>query len=77
MNDNRVVRAAARAFAVCCADLNAAAIAALRSSQGDDPSRWRATMPQIEFQSLDVGSIGNIPWENRGTWAQAVALGGR
>ena len=50
------------------------AIAALRSSQGDDPSRWRATMPQIEFQSLDVGNIGNIPWENRGTWGQAVAL---
>ena len=50
------------------------AIKGLRASQGSDPSRWRAPMPQIDFFSLDVANIPSIPWENRGTWGQAVAL---
>lgn len=52
------------------------AIAQLRAKQGDDPSRWRAPMPQISFEALDVADIPTIDWENRGTWAQAVELGG-
>jgi len=50
------------------------AIASLRKSQGEDPSKWRADMPQITFQDLDVSDIPTIPWENRGTWAQAIAF---
>ena len=50
------------------------AIAALRSKQGSDPSRWRAPMPQIQFQSLDVADLPSVPWENRGTWGEAIAL---
>ena len=50
------------------------AIASLTATQGPNPAAWRAPMPQISFQSLDVGSIGTIPWENRGTWGQAVAF---
>ena len=50
------------------------AIAALSSAQGSDPAKWRAAMPQISFFALDVGSIGTIPWENRGTWGQAVSF---
>jgi penicillin amidase len=52
----------------------AQAVAALTKAQGADPSRWRAPMPRISFESLDVTGIPSIPWENRGTWAQAVAL---
>ena len=37
-------------------------------------TKWRAPMPQITFQELDVGAVGTIPWENRGTWGQAVEL---
>jgi len=33
-------------------------------------------MPQINFMALDVSSIPSIPWENRGTWGQAIELGG-
>jgi penicillin G amidase len=51
------------------------AINSLEAAQGPKPSRWRAPMPQIEFQSLDVADIPSIPWENRGTWGQAIALG--
>jgi len=50
-------------------------IAALRKAQGADPSRWRADMPQIAFSALDVAALPTIPWENRGTWGQAVELG--
>jgi hypothetical protein len=50
------------------------AIAKLRADQGNDPSHWRSPMPQINFQSLDVGGVPSIPWENRGTWGQALAL---
>ena len=50
------------------------AIAALTKAQGPNPAAWRATMPQISFFALDVGSIGTIPWENRGTWGQVVAF---
>src|SRR5207302_3069799 len=50
------------------------AIASLRAAQGPNPAAWRAPMPQISFQSLDIGSIGTIPWENRGTWGQAIQL---
>ena len=50
------------------------AIANLRATQGPDPSRWRAPMPQIQFFALDLPNIPPIPWENRGTWGQAVAL---
>jgi hypothetical protein len=50
------------------------AIAQLRSKQGTDPSKWRAPMPMIDFQSLDVAGVPSIPWENRGTWGQAVEL---
>ncbi|MEA2374484.1 MAG: hypothetical protein QOD53_947, partial [Thermoleophilaceae bacterium] len=51
------------------------AVAKLSSAQGRDPSRWRAAMPQIAFQSLDVADLPSVPWENRGTWGQAIALG--
>ena len=34
-----------------------------------------SNMPQIVFTALDVSSIPNIPWENRGTWGQAVDFG--
>jgi penicillin amidase len=50
------------------------AIAGLTKAQGSDPSKWRADMPQIAFQDLDVSDIPTIPWENRGTWAQAVGF---
>jgi hypothetical protein len=50
------------------------AIAALSKAQGTNPSAWRSAMPQISFFALDVGSIGTIPWENRGTWGQVVAF---
>jgi hypothetical protein len=51
------------------------AIASLGADQGSDPARWRTSMPRIAFQDLDVSDIPTIPWENRGTWGQAVALG--
>ena len=50
------------------------AIAQLSKAQGPDPSAWRADMPQIAFMDLDVSDIPTIPWENRGTWAQAVGF---
>ncbi len=50
------------------------AIAQLSSTQGPDPSRWRAPMPMISFEALDVSGVPSIPWENRGTWGQAVEL---
>ena len=50
------------------------AIAQLTKQQGSDPTKWRAPMPQISFMALDIGTIGTIPWENRGTWGQAVVL---
>jgi hypothetical protein len=50
------------------------ALAKLAAAQGPDPTRWRAAMPQISFTDLEVGGVPNIPWENRGTWGQAVAL---
>jgi hypothetical protein len=53
-----------------------AAIKRLSKQQGRHPSRWRARLPKIHFQSLDVADIPPIPWENRGTWGQVVALGG-
>jgi hypothetical protein len=52
------------------------AIGELGKDQGDDPSKWRSPMPQIQFESLDVSDVPPIPWENRGTWGQAVAFGG-
>jgi penicillin amidase len=50
------------------------AIGSLVAAQGPDPARWRAPMPQIVFQSLDVAGVPSIPWENRGTWGEAVTL---
>jgi penicillin amidase len=50
------------------------AIAQLSSRQGLDPVRWRAAMPTIDFQALDVSGVPSIPWENRGTWGEAIAL---
>jgi penicillin amidase len=50
------------------------AIAQLTAQQGPDPARWRAPMPMIDFQALDVSGVPSIPWENRGTWGEAVAL---
>jgi hypothetical protein len=50
------------------------AIASLTAAQGPNPAAWRAPMPQISFQSLDIVSIGTIPWENRGTWGQVVGF---
>jgi penicillin amidase len=51
-----------------------AAVKRLRAAKGADPARWRAPMPQISFMALDVAGIGTIPWENRGTWGEALAL---
>lgn len=51
------------------------ATAQLTQAQGPTPVLWRADMPQIVFTALDVSSIPNIPWENRGTWGQAVNFG--
>ena len=31
-------------------------------------------MPQIQFQSLDVADLKPVPWENRGTWGEAIAI---
>ena len=50
------------------------AIAALGKAEGSQPSRWRARMPMIHFQALDVSGVPSIPWENRGTWGQAIEL---
>jgi penicillin amidase len=50
------------------------AVHQLSAAQGTDPSKWRAPMPQINFMALDVSSIPSIPWENRGTWGEAIAL---
>ncbi|HEV3233324.1 MAG TPA: penicillin acylase family protein [Candidatus Dormibacteraeota bacterium] len=52
------------------------AVATLSQAQGGDPATWRAAMPTIDFFSLDVSNIPSIPWENRGTWGQAVDFGG-
>jgi penicillin amidase len=61
------------ALAVSRAVLDSA-IAQLRRTQGPNPARWRAAMPQIDFQALDVSGVPSIPWENRGTWGEAVEL---
>jgi penicillin G amidase len=50
------------------------AIAQLTASQGHNPADWRAPMPMIDFQALDVAGVPSIPWENRGTWGQALEL---
>ncbi|TMC48413.1 MAG: penicillin acylase family protein [Chloroflexi bacterium] len=52
-----------------------AAVSPLSHAQGTTPAAWRADMPQIVFFALDVANIPNIPWENRGTWGQAVDYG--
>jgi penicillin amidase len=51
------------------------AVAHLTQAQGTDVSAWRAVMPEIVFSATDVSNIPNIPWENRGTWGQAVDFG--
>ena len=51
------------------------AVGDLKAAQGTDPSTWRAVMPTIDFTPIDVSSIPSIPWENRGTWGQAVDYG--
>jgi penicillin amidase len=51
------------------------AVSQLSQAQGTTPATWRADMPQIVFTALDVSGIPNIPWENRGTWGQAVDYG--
>lgn len=50
------------------------AISELGSAQGPRPASWHAPMPMISFQSLDVAGVPSIPWENRGTWGQAIEL---
>jgi penicillin amidase len=50
------------------------AIAKLSAAQGTDPARWRAPMPMINFMALDVSGVPSIPWENRGTWGEAIEL---
>jgi penicillin amidase len=50
------------------------AIAALRAKQGPHPAAWRAPMPMINFMALDVSGVPPIPWENRGTWGEALEL---
>ena len=60
-------------FAVSRAALDEA-IKPLETVQGPDPARWRAPMPQINFLALDVSGVPSIPWENRGTWGQAIEL---
>ena len=50
------------------------AISELRSAHGSRPASWHAPMPMISFQSLDVAGVPSIPWENRGTWGQAIEL---
>jgi penicillin amidase len=52
------------------------AVAQLSGAQGNDAAQWRANMPLINFMALDVSSIPTIFWENRGTWGQAIELGG-
>jgi penicillin amidase len=51
------------------------AIGRLSASQGADPAAWRAPLPRIHFQSLDVADLPGIPWENRGTWGEVVVPG--
>ncbi len=50
------------------------AINELEPKQGSNPARWRATMPMINFMALDVSGVPSIPWENRGTWGEAIEL---
>ncbi len=50
------------------------ALSGLVAAQGSDPRRWRVPMPQISFTDLEVGGVPSLPWENRGTWGEAVAL---
>lgn len=50
------------------------AITALVARQGTDPAKWRASMPMIDFEALDVSGVPAIPWENRGTWGEAIEL---
>ncbi|MFL5824831.1 MAG: penicillin acylase family protein [Solirubrobacteraceae bacterium] len=50
------------------------AIKQLRRTGGSQPARWHARMPMIQFQALDVSGVPSIPWENRGTWGQAITL---
>ena len=50
------------------------AIAGLAAKQGTNPADWHAAMPMIDFQALDVSGVPPIPWENRGTWGEAIEL---
>jgi len=50
------------------------ALRQLSARQGHDPRRWRDAMPLIQFMSLDVAGVPSIPWENRGTWGEAITL---
>jgi hypothetical protein len=63
------------------------AVAAVRREQGDDPAGWRvrATCPEADPPACDqvvpvtAGAIATppIPFHNRGTFHQAVEVGGR
>ena len=51
-----------------------AALAALKEAQGDDMSAWTTDAWMISFGSLGLGSVPDIPWQNRGTHNHAVEI---
>jgi acyl-homoserine lactone acylase PvdQ len=51
-----------------------AAIATLTTDQGEDMTAWETDAWMIVFQELGLGSVGTIPWQNRGTHNHVVEI---
>lgn len=51
-----------------------AALAQLTTDQGEDMSAWTAEAWMITFEALGVGSVPDIPWQNRGTHNQVIEI---
>jgi acyl-homoserine lactone acylase PvdQ len=58
-----------------------AALAELKEEQGDDPAAWTTPAENISFtnnsNSTSAGSVGDIPWQNRGTENHIVEVLGK
>lgn len=51
-----------------------AALAALTTEQGEDMTAWGTPAWMITFQELGLGSVPQIPWQNRGTHNHVVEI---
>ncbi|MGH2748059.1 MAG: penicillin acylase family protein [Actinomycetota bacterium] len=50
------------------------ALTEIAEEQGQDMSLWTKEAENIEFSPLDVGSVPDIPWQNRGTHNHVVEI---